>query len=42
LEAGKIADLVVLGRDLLKEKPSTLISIPVQRRTAGDRWTFAA
>jgi predicted amidohydrolase YtcJ len=42
LEAGKVADLVVLGRDPLKEKPSTLISIPVQRRTAGDRWTFAA
>jgi predicted amidohydrolase YtcJ len=41
-EAGKVADLVVLGRDPLKEKPSPLISIPVERRMAGGRWTFEA
>src|SRR5882724_1992147 len=42
LEAGKLADLVVLGRDPLKENPSTLISIPVERTMAGGRWTFEA
>jgi predicted amidohydrolase YtcJ len=42
LQAGKVADLVVLGRDPLKEKPSTLISIPVERTMAGGRWTFEA
>jgi predicted amidohydrolase YtcJ len=40
LEAGKLADLVVLGRDPLKENPSTLISIPVESTMAGGRWTF--
>jgi predicted amidohydrolase YtcJ len=42
LQAGKVADLVVLGRDPLKEEPSTLISIPVERTMAGGRWTFEA
>jgi len=40
IEAGKFADLVVLGRDPLKENPSTLVSIPVERTMAGGRWTF--
>ena len=40
LETGKLADLVVLGRDPLKEDPSTLITIPVERTMAGGRWTF--
>jgi predicted amidohydrolase YtcJ len=40
IEAGKLADLVVLGRDPLKENPATLISIPVERTMAGGRWTF--
>jgi len=40
IEAGKLADLVVLGRDPLKENPSTLISIPIERTMAGGRWTF--
>jgi predicted amidohydrolase YtcJ len=40
LEPGKVADLVVLGRNPLKEDPSTLISIPVERTMAGGRWTF--
>src|SRR3989442_6894016 len=34
LEAGKVADLVVLGRDPLKEDPSTLVKIPVERTMA--------
>jgi predicted amidohydrolase YtcJ len=40
IEAGKLADLVVLGRDPLKEDPAGLISIPVERTMAGGRWTF--
>jgi predicted amidohydrolase YtcJ len=40
LEPGKVADLVVLGRNPLKEDPSTLISIPVERTMAGGHWTF--
>jgi len=42
LEAGKVADLVVLGRDPLKEDPMTLVTIPVQRTMAGGSWTFEA
>jgi predicted amidohydrolase YtcJ len=42
LEAGKLADLVVLGRDPIKEHPSTLVTIPVERTMAGGRWTFEA
>jgi len=40
IETGKLADLVVLGRDPFKENPSTLIAIPVERTMAGGRWTF--
>src|SRR5690349_13690044 len=40
IEVGKLADLVVLGRDPLKEHPSTLVTIPVERTMAGARWTF--
>jgi len=40
IEAGKLADLVVLGRDPLKENPSTLVTIPVERTMAGGKWTF--
>jgi predicted amidohydrolase YtcJ len=42
LEAGKVADLVVLGRDPLKEDPSTLVTIPVERTMASGKWTFEA
>jgi len=42
IEAGKLADLVVLGRDPLKENPSTLVTIPVERTMAGGRWTYEA
>lgn len=42
LEAGKVADLVVLGRDPLKEDPMTLVTIPVERTMAGGKWTFEA
>jgi predicted amidohydrolase YtcJ len=42
LEAGKVADLVVLGRDPLKEDPLMLVTIPVERTMAGGKWTFEA
>jgi len=42
LEAGKLADLVVLGRDPLKENPASLITIPVERTMAGGRWVWEA
>jgi predicted amidohydrolase YtcJ len=40
LEPGKLADLVVLGRDPLAEDPSSLIAIPVERTMAGGRWIY--
>jgi len=40
IEAGKLADLVVLGRDPLRENPSTLIQIPVERTMVGGRWVY--
>jgi hypothetical protein len=40
LEVGKLADLVVLGRDLLREDPATLISIPVEKTMVGGQWVF--
>ena len=40
IESSKLADLVVLGRDPLREDPSTLVSIPIERTMAGGEWTF--
>ena len=40
LEVGKLADLVVLGRDPFKENPSTLITIPIERTMAGGKWVY--
>jgi len=37
---GRLADLVVLGRDPLHENPSTLVTIPVERTMLGGRWSF--
>jgi predicted amidohydrolase YtcJ len=37
---GKLADLVVLGRDPKKENPSTLVTIPVERTMAGGAWVY--
>jgi predicted amidohydrolase YtcJ len=42
IEAGKLADLVVLGRDPLKENPMSLIKIPIERTMVGGRWVFEA
>jgi predicted amidohydrolase YtcJ len=40
IEPGKLADLVVLGRDPMREDPHTLITIPIERTMAGGQWTF--
>lgn len=40
IEAGKYADLVVLGRDPFKEDPSTLITIPIERTMTGGKWVY--
>jgi predicted amidohydrolase YtcJ len=40
IEPGKLADLVVLGRDPMREDPRTLITIPIERTMAGGEWTF--
>jgi len=40
LEPGKLADLVVLGRNPLTEDPSSLITIPVERTMVGGRWVY--
>ena len=40
IEAGKLADLVVLGRDPLREDPSSLITIPLERTMVGGRWVY--
>ncbi len=38
LEAGKLADLVVLGEDPTKVDPMTLIKVPVERTMVGGKW----
>ena len=40
IQPGKLADLVVLGRDPLTEEPSSLITIPIERTMVGGRWVF--
>ena len=40
IEPGKLADLVVLGRDPLQQDPATLVTIPVERTMAGGRWVW--
>jgi predicted amidohydrolase YtcJ len=40
LEPGKLADMVVLGRDPFTEDPSALAKIPVERTMAGGRWVY--
>jgi len=40
IQPGKLADLVVLGRDPFKEDPSTLVSIPVERTMTGGKWVY--
>jgi predicted amidohydrolase YtcJ len=40
IEAGKLADLVVLGRDPFREDPATLVTIPIERTMVGGRWVY--
>lgn len=42
IEVGKLADLVVLGRDPWKEDASKIVDIPIERTMCGGRWTFEA
>ena len=42
IEAGKLADLVVLGQDPTRVDPSTLIDVPVERTMVGGRWVHEA
>ncbi|HXM41858.1 MAG TPA: amidohydrolase [Bryobacteraceae bacterium] len=40
ITAGKLADLVVLGRDPLRVDPMALIEIPIERTMVGGRWVY--
>jgi predicted amidohydrolase YtcJ len=40
IEPGKLADLVVLGRDPFQENPNSLANIPVERTLVGGRWMY--
>jgi predicted amidohydrolase YtcJ len=40
IEPGKLADLVVLGRDPFHEEPSKLVDIPVERTMTGGKWVY--
>ena len=42
IEAGKLADLVVLGQDPFKVDPSTLVKVPIQRTMVGGEWKYEA
>ena len=42
LEAGKLADLVVLGKDPMKTDPFEIIDIPVERTMVGGKWVHGA
>lgn len=42
IKPGKLADLVVLGRDPIHADPFSLITIPVERTMVGGRWVFEA
>jgi predicted amidohydrolase YtcJ len=40
IEPGKLADLVVLGQDVFKADPSSLIEVPVERTMVGGKWVY--
>jgi predicted amidohydrolase YtcJ len=42
IDPGKLADLVVLGRDVFKEDTSSIVNIPIERTMAGGKWVFEA
>jgi predicted amidohydrolase YtcJ len=42
IEAGKLADLVVLEKDPAKVDPFSIIDIKIERTMVGGRWVFEA
>jgi len=40
ISSGKLADLVVLGRDVFKEDPYNVINIPIERTMVGGQWVW--
>jgi predicted amidohydrolase YtcJ len=42
IEAGKLADLVVLGQDPYRVEPDAIINIPVEKTMVGGRWVWEA
>ncbi len=40
IEPGKLADLVVLGRDVFLEDPMNVVNIPIERTMVGGRWVY--
>ena len=40
LEAGKLADLVILDQNPLKVDPMSIIDIPIQRTMVGGKWSY--
>ena len=40
LEVGKLADLVILGKDPRKADPMNIIDIPIQRTMVGGQWSY--
>jgi predicted amidohydrolase YtcJ len=40
IEAGKYADLVVLGQDPFRVDPMSLVKVPVERTMVGGRWVW--
>ncbi|MBI5876684.1 MAG: amidohydrolase [Chloroflexi bacterium] len=42
IEAGKLADLVVLGQDPTVIDPFQLINVPIERTMVGGRWVYEA
>jgi predicted amidohydrolase YtcJ len=42
IEAGKLADLVVLGADPTKVDPETIMAVPVEGTMVGGRWVWRA
>jgi predicted amidohydrolase YtcJ len=42
IEPGKLADLVILGKDPFKTDPSQLINIPIERTMVSGKWVYEA
>ncbi|HKY00694.1 MAG TPA: amidohydrolase [Steroidobacteraceae bacterium] len=40
LQPGKLADVVVLGRNPLEEDPASLVTIPIERTMVGGNWVY--